>query len=93
MSLAAQPNLEPGKAYRTQELRRFSANPARLASRLVREGKLQRAARGLFYVPIQSRFGQAPPSDDEILRGFSLSPLHLQMSLTSSRVIVISHGS
>lgn len=70
MSLPAQPNLEPGKAYRTRELRRFSANPTRLARRLVREGKLQQAAHGLFYAPVASRFGQAPPSEEEILRGF-----------------------
>ena len=70
VSLAAQPDLEPGKAYRTRELRRFGANPARLARRLVREGKLQQAAHGLFYAPVTSRFGQAPPSEEEILRGF-----------------------
>jgi hypothetical protein len=70
MSLAAQPKLKPGKAYRTRELRRFGANPARLARRLVLEGKLQQAAHGLYYAPVQSRFGQAPPTDDEILRGF-----------------------
>ena len=70
MSLAAQPNLEPGKAFRTRELRLFGANPARLARRLMREGKLQQAAHGLFYAPVQSRFGQAPPPEDEILRGF-----------------------
>jgi hypothetical protein len=70
MSRAAQPTLEPGKTYRTRELRRFGANPARLAKRLVREGKVQQAAHGLFYVPVQSRFGQAPPPEDEILRGF-----------------------
>lgn len=70
MSLAAQPNLEPGRAYRTRELRRFGANPARLARRLVREGRLQQAAHGLFYAPVQSRFGQGPPHEEEILRGF-----------------------
>ena len=70
MSLAAQPNLEPGRAYRTRELRRFGANPARLARRLLREGKLQQAAHGLFYAPVQSRFGHAPPTEEEILRGF-----------------------
>ena len=70
MSLAAQPNLDPGRTYRTQELRRWSANPARLARRLVSEGRLQQAARGLFYAPVQSRFGQAPPNEAEILRGF-----------------------
>jgi hypothetical protein len=70
VSRAAQPTLEPGKVYRTRELRRFGANPARLARRLVREGKLQQAAHGLFYAPVTSRFGQAPPSEEEILRGF-----------------------
>jgi hypothetical protein len=70
VSLAAQPRLEPGKTYRTRDLRQFGANPARLARRLLREGKLQQAARGLFYAPVRSRFGQAPPSEEELLRGF-----------------------
>jgi hypothetical protein len=70
MSLAAHPNLEPGRAYRTHELLRFGANPTRLAKRLVAEGKLRQASHGLFYAPMQSRFGAAPPSDEEILFGF-----------------------
>lgn len=70
MSLAAEPNLEPGRAYRTKELRRWSANPTRLARRLVREGTLREAAHGLFYAPVESRFGPAPARDEEILRAF-----------------------
>ena len=70
MSLAAQPELEPGRAYRTRDLRRWSANPTRLARRLVREGKLREAAHGLFYAPIESRFGKAPAPDAELLRAF-----------------------
>lgn len=70
MSHAAQPNLDPGRAYRTKELNQWSANPARLANRLVREGKLYQAAHGLYYAPVKSRFGQAPPSEAEILRSF-----------------------
>lgn len=70
MSLAVEPNLKPGRAYRTKELRRWSANPARLARRLVREGRLHEAAHGLFYVPVESRFGFAPARDEEILRAF-----------------------
>ena len=66
---AAQPEFEAGRVYRTRELRRWSANPTRLALRLVREGKLRRAAHGLFYVPVPSRFGPAPPAEEEILRG------------------------
>jgi hypothetical protein len=70
VSLAAQPELEPGRAYRTRELRRWGANPARLARRLVREGLLRQAAHGLFYAPIVSRFGPSPPGQTELLRAF-----------------------
>ena len=70
MSVAAQPEIEPGRAYRTRELRRWSANPTRLAKRLVREGKLRQAAQGLFYAPLESKFGPAPPSHTELLRAF-----------------------
>lgn len=70
MSLAAQPDLEPGRAYRTRELRQWGANPTRLARRLVREGRLREAAHGLFYAPIESRFGPAPARDEDLLRAF-----------------------
>lgn len=70
MKIAATPNLEPGRAYRTRELRRWSANPTRLAKRLVHEGKLREAAHGLFYAPVESRFGKAPATEAEILRAF-----------------------
>lgn len=70
MTLAAQPNLEPGRAYRTRDLRRWSANPTRLARRLVRGGQLREAAHGLFYAPVKSRFGPAPARDEELLRAF-----------------------
>lgn len=70
MSNAAQPELEPGRAYRTRDLRRWGKNPARLARRLVQEGKLRPATHGLFYAPIASRFGPVPASDEELLRAF-----------------------
>ena len=70
MSAATQPELEPGGVYRTRELRRWSSNPTRLAKRLTREGKLRQAGHGLFYAPIPSRFGLAPPSEFEILSAF-----------------------
>lgn len=70
MSLAAKPALEPGRAYRTRDLRPWGANPTRLARRLVREGQLREAAHGLFYAPVQSRFGAAPARDEELLRAF-----------------------
>lgn len=70
MSAAAEPALEPGRAYRTRDLRRWSANPTRLARRLVGRGELREAARGLYYAPKQTRFGPAPPSSEELLRAF-----------------------
>jgi hypothetical protein len=70
MSQTAQPNLEAGRAYRTRDLRRWGANPTRLARRLVREGRLREAAHGLFYAPVESRFGPAPAREEEILRAF-----------------------
>jgi hypothetical protein len=70
MSKAAQPELEPGRAYRTRELRQWSANPSRLARRLVKEGKLREAAHGIYYAPIPTPFGPAPPPSEELLRAF-----------------------
>ncbi len=66
----AQPELEPGRAYRTRDLRPWSANPTRLARRLVAEGKLHEVAHGIFYAPRPTRFGPAPASDEELLRVF-----------------------
>lgn len=70
MSAAAQAQLEAGRAYRTRDLRRYSANPSRLARRLVTEGKLARAAHGLYYAPVPSDFGPLPATDEELLRAF-----------------------
>ena len=70
MNTPAQPDLEPGRAYRTRELRQWSANPTRLARRLIDEGKLRQAAHGIFYAPRPTRFGPAPAADEELLRVF-----------------------
>jgi len=68
VSSATHQPLQPGRVYRTRELR--SANPARLAKRLVAEGQLQQLARGLFVHPRKGRFGQVPPDDAEVVRAF-----------------------
>ena len=70
MPASAQPHLEPGRVYRTRDLQSWGANPTRLARRLVREGRLERLAQGLFYAPRSSRFGPVPPEDTEILSRF-----------------------
>ena len=70
MNTPAQPELVPGRAYRTRDLRPWSANPTRLARRLVDEGKLREAAHGLYYAPVVTRFGAGPAADEELLRAF-----------------------
>jgi hypothetical protein len=62
--------LAEGHVYRTKELARWSANPTRLAKRLVQEGVLRQLAQGLFFRPARSRFGEVPPTDEEVMRGF-----------------------
>src|SRR3990172_6025085 len=70
MTAPVQPELRAGRAYRTRDLARWGRNPARLAQRLVREGKLREAAHGLYYAHIPSRFGPAPVPDEVLLQAF-----------------------
>ena len=70
MTARVDPALEPGKVYRTRDLKPWTGNPTRLAKRLVRDGQLRQMAQGLFYAPQQSRFGLVPPEDTEMLRAF-----------------------
>lgn len=65
-----QPAMVPGRVYRTRELRAFSANPSRWAKRLVERGVLRQPYHGLFYMPVQSRFGPVAAMDEELLRAF-----------------------
>ena len=70
MTAASEPELEPGRVYRTRDLRQWSANPTRLARRLVREGKLRHAGHGLYHASTVTRFGHAPATDAALLRAF-----------------------
>lgn len=64
------PRLRRGRVYRTEDLSRFDKNPTRLASKLVRAGKLRRLRKGLYHAPRRSAFGEVPPSEDELLRAY-----------------------
>ncbi len=77
MTHAADPVLEPGRVYRTRELARWSANASRLATRLVREGRLERLGHGLYFHPKQSKFGKVPPTDAELMRAFLAGSPHV----------------
>ncbi len=67
---ATLPPLKAGRAYRTRELAQWSANPTRLAKRLVAQGVLRQVAHGLYARPQWSRFGSVPPTDEQLLRAF-----------------------
>jgi hypothetical protein len=70
MPRSSQPELIPGKTYRTRELAAWGANPTRLAKRLLVQGRLSQLSQGLYFAPESSRFGSTPPNEREILRGF-----------------------
>ncbi len=69
--------LEPGHVYRTRDLSQWTANPSRLARRLVDRGQFKPLAQGLFVHPRQSRFGAVPPADEEVMRAFLGGPFVL----------------
>jgi len=67
---ATQPQLKEGRVYRTGDLYPWSANPSRLAKRLVGDGQLRELSHGLYECPRTSRFGPLPPGRDEDMRAF-----------------------
>lgn len=56
-----------GKVYRTEDLARWTQNPARLVKRLVQEGEFVRVAKGMYLKPEQNRFGVMPPTAEELV--------------------------
>ncbi|MFC1539912.1 hypothetical protein ACFL41_00315 [Gemmatimonadota bacterium] len=70
MPAAINPRLTSGMVYRTSDLSKWTTNPSRTADRLVREGELVYLAKGLYYRPRLSRFGQLPPDHKKLLRAF-----------------------
>ncbi len=59
-----------GKVYRTQDLAKYDSNPTRLAASLVKRGLLRRLRSGLFYAPKRGAFGEVPPSEAALLKGY-----------------------
>ncbi len=57
--------------YRTEYFAKYTRNPSRLATRLVRDGKLRRLRKGMFYVPGE-KIGSVEvlPPDRALLRSF-----------------------
>ena len=62
--------MEPGRVYRRQDLSGFSSAVDRDLKALVASGEVRRLAGGLYCRPQQSRFGNLPPDDRELVRAF-----------------------
>lgn len=60
----------PGEAYRRKDLVAQSRAVDRELQLALRSGELCRAAQGLYYAPIRTRFGDVPPKDEVLVAKF-----------------------
>jgi len=56
-----------GKVYRTEDLTRWTSNPARMVKRMVDSGELVRLAKGIYHKPERNRYGVMPPAAEELV--------------------------
>ncbi|NWE51078.1 hypothetical protein [Brevundimonas sp. P7753] len=63
-------HLQPGCAYRRQDLQRWSNSVDRHLQQLVKEGALEKAAGGVYMVPRETRFGLAPAALETLVQAF-----------------------
>lgn len=59
-----------GQVYRRKDLAGYFPSVDRDLCRFVEEGKLCKAAQGLYYVPKQTPFGQSPPPESALVAKF-----------------------
>lgn len=62
--------MKPGSVYRRNKLAMFSKAIDRDLKELLQNGRIRKAASGLYYRPKQSRFGPVPPEQREFVRAF-----------------------
>jgi len=62
--------MKEGKVYRREELLPFSNALDRDLKELVKGGSVVKAASGLYYRPVMSRWGEVPASERELVRAF-----------------------
>lgn len=96
-------NLEMGKVYRREALMPYTKAVDRDLKSLSKSGALKRVAPGLYYYPKQSRFGELPPSDFELVNTFlkddpfllfswnDYTSLQLGLSQLYNKMIVYNH--
>lgn len=63
-------HLNSGQVYRRADLAQWSKSVDRHLAQLVNEGALKKLAGGLYYAPKNSAFGQAPPDEQALVKGF-----------------------
>jgi hypothetical protein len=62
--------LQAGRVYRRMDLAYLSKSVDRHLNLLLSIGKLKKLTQGLYYVPIQSKLGPLPPTDEQVVKGF-----------------------
>ncbi len=62
--------LQAGRVYRRMDLAHLSKSVDRHLNLLLFIGKLKKLTQGLYYVPIQSKLGPLPPTDEQVVKGF-----------------------
>ena len=63
-------HLRPGRVYRREDLAQWSASVDRHLKTLVDAGELKKVRRGMYYCPREFAFGEAPASEQELVRAF-----------------------
>jgi hypothetical protein len=62
--------LVPGQVYRRADLAKHSSNVDRHLASLVTKGYLKKISQGMYSVPKNTPFGEAPPESESLLRSF-----------------------
>lgn len=62
--------LHAGKVFRRKDLAASLPSVDRELGRALKAGLVRRVAQGLYYVPRYTPFGEAPPSEEELVRSF-----------------------
>lgn len=67
---ALEKHLRPGQVYRRSDVAKWSKTVDRHLQQLVSTGTVQKLAGGLYYYPKKTSFGDAPPDEETLVRGF-----------------------
>ena len=73
-------SMKPGRVYRRKELNKYSNSVDRELAELSFKGTVKKLFAGLYVKPEQSRFGELPPDDKELVRAFLNDTQFLLMS-------------